>query len=370
MGLFAPDEDAFRTEVRRVLAPHRDALGFFAGADPAKTTALLDELVARNWLALSWPEACGGEALPLTYEYILWDEMGYARGGRPPLGAGIVAKTIMRFGSEDQKQHWLPLIRTNEIRFCLGYSEPEAGSDLASLTTTARLDGADYVVDGGKIWTSYAEISDFIWLLCRTGAPDSRGRSLSLLIVDRRSPGVTLRNDRHMDGHRFSQVFLEGVRVPVANRIGPENGAWTMMASALADERHVQFSGGRVRRDFDDAVRWLTQAGLVADPVVADRLRRLQVRVFEAEALSLAVLNDMLSGRDATVSAAANKVVHTETIQDIARFVIDVGGPAAVMSGAPDCPEAMWRQTMIESIGGGSSEIMKGIVARQDLGLS
>jgi len=367
---FEPDEIAFRDEVAEVLRPHREAKALFADADPERVAALHHALVERNWLAICWPKPFGGEDKPAAYEYILWNEMAYIRGGRPPLGAGIVARSIQRFGTEAQQRHWLPLIRRNEIRFCLGYSEPEAGSDLASLTTTAVRTGDHYLVNGGKIWTSYAEFSDFIWLLCRTGAPDSRGKGLSLLIVDRRSPGITLRNDRHMDGHRFSQIFLEDVAVPVANRVGPENGAWQMMAKALADERHVQFAGARVWRDFDDAVAWLDRMGLSGDAFVKHRLAELELGVMEAEALSFAVLADMAAGRNAAASAAANKIAHTDAIQSIARFVMDVGGASAVVVDGPDGPEAMWRQTMIESIGGGASEIMKGIIARQDLGLT
>ncbi|HSK39142.1 MAG TPA: acyl-CoA dehydrogenase family protein, partial [Arenibaculum sp.] len=302
--------------------------------------------------------------------YILWDEMAYARAGRPTLGAGIIAKTIMRFATDEQKAVWLPKIRKDEIRFALGYSEPEAGSDLASLRTRAELDGEDYVVNGEKIWTSNAETADYIWLLCRTGPLESRGAGLTLLIVDRRSEGIELRNGLHLDGHHYSQVFYNNVRVPAANRIGAENGAWRMMGAALADERHVQFTGKRVRRDFEDAVAWLTAQGLHTDPVVRARLVSLRVRVAEAEALCMQVLSDMRNGKDAGVAAAANKVVHTDVIQAIARFVMDVGGPAAALSTRPDDPEGLWRQTMIESVGGGTSEIMKSIVARQELGLA
>lgn len=367
---FSAEEEAFRAEVQGVLRDHAGAKGFFPGADKAAVRALYGELARRNWLALSWPRECGGEARPLSYEYILWDEMAYARAGRPTLGAGIIAKTIIRFATDEQKALWLPKIRNDEIRFALGYSEPEAGSDLASLRTRAELDGDDYVVNGEKIWTSNAEEADYIWLLCRTGPLESRGNGLTLLIVDRRSPGIELRNGRHLDGHRYSQVFYNDVRVPAAQRIGLQDGAWRMMAAALADERHVQFTAKRVRRDFEDAVVWLTSQGLHTDPVVRARLIALRVRVAEAEALCLQVLSDMGARRDAAVSAAANKVTHTDVIQAIARFVMDVGGPQAAVSTRPDDPEGLWRQTMIESVGGGTSEIMKSIVSRQELGLA
>lgn len=367
---FSPEEEAFRAEVAALLREHEGVNGFFPEADHDAARALYGELAKRNWLALSWPQEYGGEGRSVGFEYVLWDEMAYARAGRPTLGAGIIAKTIMRFGTDEQKAKWLPPIRKDEIRFALGYSEPEAGSDLASLRTRAELVGDEYIVNGEKIWTSNAESADYIWLLCRTGPLESRGNGLTLLIVDRRSPGIVLRNGRHLDGHHYSQVFYNEVRVPADQRIGPENGAWRMMGAALADERHVQFTGKRVRRDFEDAVKWLTEQGMQNDPAIRARLIALRVRVAEAEALCLQVLSDMRNKKDAAVSAAANKVTHTDVIQEIARFVMDVGGPAAVLSTRPDDAEGLWRQTMIESVGGGTSEIMKSIVSRQELGLA
>jgi alkylation response protein AidB-like acyl-CoA dehydrogenase len=366
---FSTEEEAFRQEVLSVLRKYPTAQRFFAGGDQAASTALLGELVQRNWIALSWPTEYGGQALPLSYQYILWEEMGYARGGRPPLGAGIIAKTIMRFATEEQKAAWLPKIRTNSITFSLGYSEPEAGSDLTGLRTRAELRDGHYIVNGQKIWGNVSQ-ADYIWLLCRTGESDSRSGGLSLMIVDKRSPGIEVRNGKFFDDHTFSQTFYTDVVVPEENRIGPESGAWRMMSAALADERHVQFSAGRVRRDFDDAVGWLRTHGLHTDPVVRARLIALRVRVAEAEALCLQVLSAVRNGKDASVAAAANKVMHTDAVQEIARFVMDVGGPDALVHTRAEDPESIWRQTMTESVGGGTSEIMKSIVARQELGLA
>lgn len=367
---FTLEEEVFRAEVISVLRDGGNVKGFFPRADKAAMRAVYKKLADRNWLALSWPLEYGGAEKPLSYDYILWDEMAYARAGRPTLGAGIVARTIMRFATPEQKAAWLPKIRKDEVKFVLGYSEPEAGSDLASLRTRAELKGCDYIVNGQKIWTSNAQDADYIWLLCRTGTLESRGRGLTLMIVDARSAGIEMHNGRHLDGHAYSQVFYRDVVVPQENRIGPENGAWKMMSAALADERHVQFTGKRVRRDFEDAVAWLVKHGLHKEPAVRSKLVALRVRVAEAEALCLQVLSDVRNGKDAGVSAAANKVTHTDVIQAIARFVMDVGGSDALIRSEPDNPEGMWRQTMIESVGGGTSEIMKSIVARQELGLA
>lgn len=368
--VFSKEEEKFRSEVVDVIAKYPDANGFFSGVDKTASDRLYEGLVERNWLALGWDSSFGGRGLPPSYEFILWDEMAYARAGRPTLGAGIIAKTIMRFGTDHQKEKWLPLIRQQKVKFCLGYSEPEAGSDLSSLRTHARLDGSDYIINGQKIWTSEADTSDYVWLLCRTGEQKDRAKALTLLIVDLRAPGIEIRSGIHMDGHEYSEIFFSDVRVPSENRVGLQDRAWRMMAEALVDERHVQFMGKRVRRDFEDAVNWLRSSDRLTCSVTLPRLRELAVNVAEAEAMCLMVLADQICGADATISAAANKILHTDTIQAIARFVMDVGGAEALLCQEFESPEKLWRQTMIESIGGGTSEIMKSIIARQELGLS
>jgi alkylation response protein AidB-like acyl-CoA dehydrogenase len=299
---------------------------------------------------------------------VLWDEVAYARAARNPLAAGIVARTLIRHGSEEQQQRWLPPIRSGDLHFSLAYSEPEAGSDLASLRTRAERRGDHYVVTGQKIWQSYAQDMDYLWLLCRTGALDSRGKGLSLLIVDKSAPGVTVGPLPTMDGEQLNEVHLDGVVVPAENRVGPENGAWSIMAEALADERHIQFPPGRVRRDIEEMTAWLREQGLDRDPVVAAKVGDLLVRALEVEVHALVVLDAIVKGRAATAEVAANKVVHTRVSQEIARTVLDLGGPEALVADAR--PALLYCQSMWETIGGGTTEVMLGIVARHRLGLA
>jgi alkylation response protein AidB-like acyl-CoA dehydrogenase len=297
----------------------------------------------------------------------LWDEVAYARAARNPLGAGIVAKTVIRHGTLEQQQRWLPPIRSGDLHFSLAYSEPEAGSDLASLRTRAELHGDHYVVTGQKIWQSYAQDMDCLWLLCRTGTQQSRGRGLSLLIVEIASPGVRVLPHPTLDGDQLNEIVLEQVEVPIDQRVGPENGAWAIMAEALADERHIQFPPGRVRRDLEEMIEWVCAQQLDGDPHVTRRLADLIVRAQEVEMYALRVLDAMCKGRPATVETAANKVVHTTACQEIARAIVDLGGPEALIAEAR--PATLWCQSLWETIGGGTSEIMRGIVARQGLGL-
>ena len=366
---FSPEEERFRAEVIEFLADYQDLDAFFLqGLKWSRVKAFFQALGKRGWLSLGWPADAGGSGQPLIYEYILWDEVAYARAARNPLASGIVAKTIARYGSDEQKETWLPRIKSGDLHFSLGYSEPEAGSDLASLRCRAELRGDTYVISGQKIWQSYAQDMDYLWLLCRTGTQDSRGRGLSLMIVDLRASGVSVSPLPTLDGDQLNEVFLEGVEVPASHRIGPENGAWKIMGQALADERHIQFPPSRVRRDLEEVAQWVREAGLADDPLVRRTLADLAVLVMEVEATGLRVLEAMQRGLPAVVEAAANKVRHTVVCQEIARAALDFGGPDAIVSGAR--VELLWRQSMWETIGGGTSEIMRSLVAKQGLGLT
>jgi alkylation response protein AidB-like acyl-CoA dehydrogenase len=355
---FAAEDEAFRADVRALLEAFRDLDGYFRmGTHWTRVTEFFQALGARGWLSLGSP----------SREYILWDEAAYARAARAPLDAGIVAKSIARYGSDAQQAEWLARIRRGECWFSLGYSEPEAGSDLASLRTRAERDDDTYVLTGEKCWTSYAEHTDWLWTLARTGAPDSRGQGLSLFIVDLRAPGIGIEPLSLLDGEQLNAIRLDGVRVPLARRVGPENGAWKIIGEALADERHVQFPPGRLRRDLEEVVAFLRAQGSDADPVARHAIAELAVRVQECEVHGLRVLDAVLHGRAGVAEAAANKVAHTDTAQAIARTALTLGGPAARTLGAG--PEFLWRQSLWESIGGGTSEILRSVVAKQSLGL-
>ncbi len=365
---FAAGEEAFRAEVRAFLAQWRDLDGFFCqGQSWPRVRELFRAMGARGWLSLGWPDGAGAGGPRLAFEYILWDEAAYARAARNPLASGIVAKTIARFGSDAQKRRWLPPIRSGELHFSLGYSEPEAGSDLASVRCRAERRGDAYVVTGQKCWQSYAQDMDYLWLLCRTGTQESRGRGLSLLIVDLRAPGVRVGPLPTLDGDQLNEVHLDGVVVPADQRVGPEDGAWRIMGEALADERHIQFPPGRVRRDLEEVAAFARERGLHREPALRRRLAELAAEALEVEMLALRVLDAMQRARPAVVEAAANKVAHTVTCQNIARAAQDLGHPDALVQGS--LVERLWRQSLWETIGGGTSEIMRGVVAKQALGL-
>jgi alkylation response protein AidB-like acyl-CoA dehydrogenase len=365
---FSAEEEAFRAEVVEFLAEYRDLDAFFCqGHHWERVRGLFRAMGERGWLSLGWPGDTGNLAKPISWEYILWDEVGYARAARNPLASGIVAKTIARHGDSEQRERWLPPIRRGDLHFSLGYSEPEAGSDLASVRCRAERRGDTYVIHGEKCWQSYAQDMDYLWLLCRTGSQESRGRGLSLLIVDLEAPGVRVGSLPTLDGDQLNEVHLDGVEVPVTHRVGPEDGAWKIMSAALADERHIQFPPKRVRRDFEEMVAWLKERGLGCDAAAHRMLSELAAQVFEVEMHGLRVLDAMLRGRPGVVEAAANKVFQSEVCQRIAQAAFDLGGPDALADDAR--VNTLWRQSLWETIGGGTSEVMRGVVARQGLGL-
>jgi alkylation response protein AidB-like acyl-CoA dehydrogenase len=369
VDLLSAEAQAFRAEVRRFLADYDDpdlSGQYFRGRHgPARR--LYRALGERGWLSLSWPRESGGSARPLSHELVLWDELAYARYARPDLGPGMVAATIIRHGTADQKRRLLPGIRTGQLVFALGYSEPDAGSDLTNLRTRAVADGDHYVVNGQKCWTSDAHHADRLWLLARTGAPDSRSRGLSLFALDLHSNGVTLSPIETIDGHRLNEVFLDDVVVPATDRIGPEHQAWSMMREALAVERHLQMLPGRLRRDLEDLVTALEIAGRLGDSDVQAVLADHTARLAEVIVSSAATVSELEAGRDGVVHAARTKLLGTSLAQAIPRSAIDLIGAPLVAAGQPFA--LLWPQSMMETIGGGTSEIMRGIVARQALRL-
>lgn len=365
--LYGPEERVFQKEVRAFLEDWRDLDAYLShGKRWPEVAALFRALGERGWLALAWPPEHGGLGRPPIFEYILWDEIALARAARNPI-ATIVARTLIRFGSDAQRRRWLPPIRSGEAVFALAYSEPEAGSDLAGLRTRAERRGDVYRVIGEKCWQSYAGHADFLWLLGRTGAPASRSAGLSLFIVPTDAPGLTITPLPTLEGDALYACHFEDVAVPVEQRVGPENGAWRIMAAALADERHIQFPAGRLRRDLDEVTGWLERSGRTRDPVVRHGLAELAVEVREAEVLALRVVERAAQGVDPVVEAAANKVFHTTACQHIARRAFEWECGDALVAGSR--AQLLWLQSLWETIGGGTSEVMRGVVARQGLGL-
>lgn len=349
-----------------VAAWHGDPLQYFRGRGGA-VRDLYRELGRRDLLAVSWPRELGGGGRALSFEYTLWNRLAYRRATRPELGATIVARVLMRHGSDAQRERHLPPIREGRECFALGYSEVEAGSDLAAVRTRATPVEGGYMVHGEKVWTSEAHHAEHLWCLCRTGGFEEHGRALTLLIVDLAAPGVTVLPIPTVDGHHVNQVLLDGVAVPAAARVGAEGEAWAIVREGLAAERHLQFMPGRVRRDLEDLVDLCRRSGLLDRPDTQDRLAMLVARVATAEASAAANLVEAVQGAVSPVSAACTKLLGSALAQEIADAAFDLCGADALDQA--EVSELLWRQTKMETLAGGSTEMLFGIVARGALRL-
>lgn len=369
-GAFGPEVEAFRAEVLDFIAAEDWGHNFFhASASPGDDLRCVYEALGdRGWLSLTWPTEHGGSGLTAAHEFVLWDEMSYARIARPPMGAGLVAKALIAHGSEQQQSELLPGLRSGRVHFGLGYSEPEAGSDLGGVRTRARRVDDHYVVDGAKCWTSNAHWVDYLWTLCRTGESGSGSGGVSVLMIPTDAPGVTVSPLPTLDGSQLNEVLFDGVRVPAFGMVGEENGGWAIVSSALAVERHIQFPSGRCRRDFDDLLAWAHERADLGDKRLQGLLVDVAVELENVEDLAIDLVRDVVDGEPSAVVAAYHKLAGTALCQSIAQVAMDLGAEDVARPGSP--VEFMWRQSILETIGGGTTEVMKNLIAKRDLGLA
>lgn len=392
----AAEEAEFRAEIRAFLRRHitpdqRARSDRFERASARQMREWQALLIQQGWGAVNWPCRFGGTDWPVRRQFVFEEEM--ALGGAPDPHAfnfRMLGPILLAYGTPEQQQRFLPGTLTLDLRWCQGYSEPSSGSDLASLRTRARRDGDHYVVDGSKIWTSHAHEANWIFCLVRTASEGPRQQGISFLLIDLDSPGVERRPIRHFYGeHMFNQVFFDGVRVPVANRVGEENDGWTVAKALLEHERlfvsrHAE-ARRRLRRLLQAARLRTAGAAPIDDPRVRDRIGALAARV---EALGHLVMR----GFDALErNGAVGPFVSTLKLSGIAinqaldDAIVDVLGPHALAA------DACWDDTVLAeraglvaqarhaletryrfrgpAIAGGSNEVQRGIIAKRVLDL-
>ena len=352
------------TEVQAFLAAH--ARRPFSSSTRVRPTSTSDGSTVRSASATGWRSAgrrrSAVSGKPPVYEFILWDEMAYARAARPPIGRGSSPRRSSPMEPTSRRSASCRGCGRGDLFFSLGYSEPEAGSDLGGLRTRAVRDGDRYVVTGEKRWTSAAHRADYLWLLCRTGTLESRARGLTLL--DRR-PAVARDLDLADPGDRRRAVQrgparrCRGAGCQSHRRRGRSVAADRRLAGDRAP-RPVPPRAGAARLRGARGVG--PRSGLDGDPVVRHHLAGLAVEVAEVEALALEMLQAVQDGRSAVVEAASNKLWGSEVCQRVARLATELGAPEALVRGCE--LEFLWRQTMSETIGGGTSEIIRGLIAR------
>src|SRR3954470_5052866 len=326
-----------------------------------------------------WPKQWGGQDWSPIQIYIWQDEMQLACVP-PPLqfNANMVGPVIAEFASEEQKRRFLPPTANLDIWWCQGFSEPGAGSDLASLRTSAVRDGDHYVVNGQKTWTTLAQYADWIFCLVRTDPAVKKQQGISFLLIDMTSPGVTVRPIELIDGgHEVNEVWFEDVRVPAENLVGEENRGWDYAKFLLGNERVGVAPVGSTKRVLAQAKEWATSVGLLDDPLTATRVAELENDLLALELTALRVVANSADGKPHPASSVL-KLKGTELQQAVSELVVDLAGPASLASGADegsDLPGWRRRATPVylnlrkASIYGGSNEVQRQIIAKTILGL-
>ena len=384
-----PEQEAFRAEVREWLSANV----------PSELPAAQDERFAalRAWerrlydagyAAISWPRAYGGRDADLMTQAIFSEE--YVRAGAPDrlnaLGLGLAGPTLMAFGSDEQKQRWLPGILSCEDIWCQGFSEPDAGSDLANLRTTAAREGVEYIVNGQKIWTSLGRYGDWIFTLVRTDKDAPKHKGISFVMIDMHSPGIEVRPILQINNDAaFAEVFFTDVRVPVENLVGQENDGWRVAMATLGFERgtglgsHVRFS-----RDLRELVAMVKAAGLDGDPIVRDQVAKLYVDTEVYRHNMYRTLTALTSGRPIGPEASLNKLYWSEMEARIYEAGMQAAGPLielepkaqlSAFSGSPQAASAWehWHKqywySRASMIYAGTSEIQKNIISERVLGM-
>jgi len=360
----------------------------FQQGDDVKQTSVewQKKLHAKGWIAPNWPVEAGGTGWTPVQKFI-FDAERCAVGAPEvvPFGLKMVGPVIFTFGNDEQKERFLPGILNSDDWWCQGYSEPGAGSDLASLQTKAELDGDHYVVNGAKIWTTYAQHADWIFCLVRTGQFEKRQQGISFLLIDMQSEGITVNPIHSIDNyHSLNEVVFENVRVPADNLIGNENQGWTYAKALLAHERTSIAGVGDSRRSLKEIVQLArTQTNkngrLIDDPNFQNRLSNIEIELMALEYMDLRVLASLSAGDTPGPEASLLKIKGTEIQQSVQELRMQtIGGYAAALKadqyqselhaqGAESRRAYMYGRAA--TIYGGSNEVQRNVIAKAVLGL-
>ena len=387
---FTPEQEAFRRRVRTWIkanlpARERDAQPLDA-ADPKRLRVLKDwqrKLYDAGYVGMGWPKEFGGQGADVVQQTIVSEELVVARapGLIGMMGILMVGPTLIQHGTDEQRRRHLPKILTAEEIWCQGYSEPGSGSDLASLKTRAELVGDEFVINGQKVWTSNAQFADWMFCLVRTDPTAPKHRGISYVLIDMRSPGISVRPLIQMTGDAgFNEVFFENVRVPRHNLVGELNQGWLVANATLAHERNMLGMTTRTQQMFNSLLR-LAQScqrgGRPAadDPVMRQKLADLMIRVEAMKYHSFRQLTDAIKKRSPGIGASVNKLVSTELNHDIAATALEVMGSYGTLARTSRhvLNRGTWpfefMFTLGLVIGGGTSQIQKNIISERGLGM-
>jgi alkylation response protein AidB-like acyl-CoA dehydrogenase len=386
---FTPEEEAFRDEVRAYvqsdMPPHikskAESGAPFSNDEVMEWHRILHK---KGWAAPHFPKAVGGSELDPTRRFILAEELSLAGApGLSPFGLNMVGPLILRFGTDEQKKRFLPGIIDGTVAWCQGYSEPNAGSDLASLRTSAEDAGDHFVVNGQKTWTTYGQYADWIFCLVRTDASGKKQQGISFLLIEMNTPGVTVEPMLTLGGTpAFCETFFENAKVPKENLLGPLDGGWNLAKALLGHERTLIGSIAPVLRSIQHlklvaAQKREGERTMLDDPALRDRIARLELRAKAHQMANYKALADQAAGKHPGPESSILKIVASTLQQEVDELTMEVMGPESLTwfnpEGAVPALEAFvgsrFCYDRAVTIYGGSNEIQKNIIAKAILNL-
>ncbi|MGW4395793.1 acyl-CoA dehydrogenase family protein [Amycolatopsis nivea] len=378
---YTPQQRELAAELREYFAElmtpaRRESLAAPGGeyGDGLAYKEIVRQLGKDGWLALGWPREYGGQDRSMLDQLIFTDEAAVAGVPVPFLTVNTIGPTIMRFGTPDQKAFYLPKIAAGELHFAIGYSEPGAGTDLASLRTRATRDGDEYVVNGQKMWTSLIEYADYVWLAARTDPEARKHKGLSILIVPTSAPGFSWTKVHTVAGPGTSATYYDDIRVPVTSRVAEENAGWPLITNQLNHERVALTSAAPVRKALADVVEWARAESLTDREWVRTHLARVHACAEYLKLRNWKIAWAAAASELGPAEASATKVYGTEMAIEAYRLLMEVVGAAAVVrDGSPGAVlagrlERLHRSALILTFGGGTNEVQRDIVAATALG--
>jgi alkylation response protein AidB-like acyl-CoA dehydrogenase len=376
---YSPAHEALRQELRayyqKLLTPEiREEVGRSEGVGPV-VRKVVRQMGADGWLGIGWPKEYGGRGMTPIEQFIFFDESMRVGAPVPMLTVNSVAPTIMQFGTDEQKKFFLPKILKGEIHFAIGYTEPNAGTDLASLQCRAVRDGDFFVINGQKTFTSLATDADYIWLAVRTDPEAPKHKGISMIIVPRETPGVRVAPIKNMGELNTNQTFYDDVRVPAGNLVGKLNGGWKLITNQLNHERVTLCSSGMIEGHFEEVVRWAKQTKLadgrrvIDQPWVQLNLARIYARLDFLRLMNFKVAWGAEQNQPLNPAHASTiKVFGTEFYLEAIRLMLEILGPAGTFrSGSPDAAIRgrigfMLRSIHILTFGGGTNEMQRDLI--------
>ncbi len=384
-----PEQQQLRAQLRSyfkaLLTDDMRAQLGVAGESPEAFRKAIAQIGSDGWLGLAWPEEYGGQGRSAVDQFIMFDEIQRAHAPFPFVTVNTVGPAIMALGTEDQKQRYLPGIVAGQLNFAIGYTEPQAGTDLASLRTSAVIDGDEFVINGSKVYTSGAQQADYIWLACRTDPDVKKHKGISIIIVPTDAAGFEWTPLNTVGEHVTTSTYYTDVRVPVSNLIGELNGGWGLITMQLNHERvGLAALSGLTERLYDDVVAWCreTSAGAGTEDMMIDLawvqadLARCKAYLTAIRLMTWRLVNAVADNTLGPAEASSVKVFGTEGAVEVYRTLQGVLGPVShLRQGSPGAflhgeLERANRAAQINTFGGGVNEIQRELVATAGLGLA